>query len=73
MSTGRASSFVRAPGRGFCLVEFRKVIANHFLMIGTDNTFFENAPIGLACPSSFYQIENNQIQMIALTPAYRQG
>jgi putative DNA primase/helicase len=49
-----------------------KGIANHAIMIATDDTFFENAPVGLACPNGFYQIKDNQIQVEPLSPSHRQ-
>jgi putative DNA primase/helicase len=47
-------------------------IANHALMLATDDTYFADAPIGLATPDGFYRIEDNQILVAPLTPAHRQ-
>jgi hypothetical protein len=41
-------------------------------MLATDDTFFEDAPIGLACPDGFYQIKDNELKRVPLTPAHRQ-
>lgn len=47
-------------------------IASLVLMIVADDKFFKDAPIGLACPNGFYQIENDQIKMVPLSPEHRQ-
>ena len=38
-------------------------IANHVIMLANDDKFFADAPIGLATPDGFYQIEGNQIEV----------
>ena len=47
-------------------------IANHVVMLATDDTFFANAPVGLACPDGFYQIKDNKINLEQLSPSHRQ-
>ena len=47
-------------------------IAQHALMLATDDTFFRDAAIGLATPGGFYKIKGDQIQVVPLTPAHRQ-
>ena len=49
-----------------------KGIANHAIMLATDDTFFANAPVGLACPDGFYQIKDNEIIRELLSPSHRQ-
>ena len=47
-------------------------IASHTIMIATDDKFFTEAPIGLACPDGFYQIKDNEIIVGPLLPEHRQ-
>jgi len=47
-------------------------IANHAVMLATDDTFFAEAPIGLATPSGFYLIKNDQILVEPLSATHRQ-
>ncbi len=47
-------------------------IANYAIQLATDNTFFANAPIGLACPDGFYQIKGKEIILEPLSPSHRQ-
>jgi P4 family phage/plasmid primase-like protien len=47
-------------------------IANHVIMIATDDKFFTEAPMGLACPDGFYQIKDNEIIVEPLLPSHRQ-
>ena len=47
-------------------------IANHVIMIATDDTFFTDVPIGLATPDGFYQIKDNEIAVEQLSPSHRQ-
>lgn len=47
-------------------------IANHAIMLATDDTFFAKAPVGLACPDGFYQLKNNEIILEPLSPSHRQ-
>ena len=47
-------------------------IANHAIMLATDDTFFAKAPVGLACLDGFYQIKNNEIILEPLSPSHRQ-
>lgn len=47
-------------------------IANHAISLATNDAFFENAPVGLACPDGFYQIVENEVVVTPLSPAHRQ-
>jgi putative DNA primase/helicase len=47
-------------------------IANHVIMLANDDTFFADAPTGLATPDGFYQIRENQIVVEPLLPDHRQ-
>ncbi len=47
-------------------------IAQHAIILASDEAFFSNPPIGLACPGGFYQVKDNAITAVPLTPAHRQ-
>jgi len=47
-------------------------IADHAIKLATEDTFFANAPVGLACPNGFYQIRDNDISLEPLSPSHRQ-
>lgn len=47
-------------------------IAQHMITLTSDDQFFRDAPVGLACPGGFYQIQNNVITIEPLAPAHRQ-
>ncbi|MGE0155441.1 MAG: phage/plasmid primase, P4 family [Geobacter sp.] len=47
-------------------------IAQHALMLATNDTFFDRAPVGIACRDSFYQILQNEILVEPLSPDHRQ-
>lgn len=47
-------------------------IAQHAISIASNNTFFSEPPVGLACPEGFYQIDGNEIRVEPLTPAHCQ-
>lgn len=49
-----------------------RAIAEHSISLATDDRFFTNAPNGLACPGGFYQITDNAISLVPLTPEHRQ-
>ena len=49
-----------------------RAISEHAIALVTDDNFFANAPTGLACPGGFYQVTDNQISLIPLTPEHRQ-
>lgn len=49
-----------------------KAIADHAIALAADESFFSDAPAGLACVGGFYQIDNNQINLVPLTPEHRQ-
>ena len=47
-------------------------IAQHVITLAADDNFFRDPPIGLACPGGFYQVKNNAIVVVVLTPEHRQ-
>ena len=47
-------------------------IAQHAVSLADDPDFFGDAPIGLACPKGFYQIEGSDITVVSLKPEHRQ-
>lgn len=47
-------------------------IAQHVITLAADDNFFRDPPIGLACPGGFYQVNNNAIVVVVLTPEHRQ-
>lgn len=47
-------------------------IAQHVITLAADDTFFRDPPTGLACPGGFYQVKDNAIAVVALTPSHRQ-
>jgi putative DNA primase/helicase len=47
-------------------------IAQHAISIASNDAFFVEAPVGLACPEGFYQIVGNEICVEPLNPAHRQ-
>lgn len=47
-------------------------IAQHVITLAADEHFFRDPPIGLACPGGFYQVKDNAIDVVVLTPAHRQ-
>lgn len=49
-----------------------KGIALHAIDLASSDTFFANAPVGLACPDGFYRIKDGEIVIEPLTPAHRQ-
>lgn len=49
-----------------------RAIAEHAISLANDETFFDEALNGLACPGGFYQIDGDDITLIPLTPNHRQ-
>lgn len=49
-----------------------RAIAEHAISLASDDTFFADAPNGVACPGGFYQIADNEITLVPLTPDHRQ-
>lgn len=47
-------------------------IAQHAISLANDDAFFQNIPVGLACPNGFYQINGNEVTVIDLSPDHRQ-
>jgi putative DNA primase/helicase len=47
-------------------------IASHVIMLASDDTFFADAPVGLATPDGFYQIRDNELFVEPLFPDHRQ-
>lgn len=49
-----------------------RAIAEHAIALATDESYFANAPIGVACPSGFYHIVGEAINLVPLKPDHRQ-
>lgn len=49
-----------------------RAIAEHAISLANDDVFFVDVPNGLACPGGFYQIVDNEITLVPLTPEHRQ-
>ena len=49
-----------------------KAIAEHAISLVTDDTFFADAPVGIACLGQFYQIQGDEIVIVKLLPEHRQ-
>jgi putative DNA primase/helicase len=49
-----------------------KAIADHAVSLADDPEFFAAAPVGIACPGGFYQIDGDEISMMPLAPEHRQ-
>jgi P4 family phage/plasmid primase-like protien len=49
-----------------------KAIAEHAISLATDNTYFAEAPNGLACSGGFYRIADDAISLVPLIPEHRQ-
>lgn len=49
-----------------------RAIAQHMVSLATDDTFFEHAAVGLACPDGFYRIKADQVMKEKLTAEHRQ-
>ncbi|MBK6593297.1 MAG: hypothetical protein IPG23_11425 [Burkholderiales bacterium] len=47
-------------------------IAQHIVSLATNESFFKDVPIGLACPGGFYQVKDNAIEVVPLTAHHRQ-
>ena len=47
-------------------------IALHAVELATNRSFFEEAPVGLACPGGFYRINGSDIAVEPLSPVHRQ-
>jgi putative DNA primase/helicase len=49
-----------------------RAIAEHAISLASDDSFFIDAPNGLACLGGFYQIIENEITLVPLAPEHRQ-
>lgn len=49
-----------------------RAIASHAISLASDEHYFTDAPIGIACKGVFYQIVDDQIVTCKLTPEHRQ-
>ncbi len=60
-------------GKDYCVrkTDYRN-IAEHVITLVTDDNFFSDAPVGLACSGGFYRVSKNDITVEPLTPAHRQ-
>lgn len=47
-------------------------IAQHIISLATDEAFFKVVPVGLACSGGFYQVKDDAIEVVPLTPHHRQ-
>lgn len=47
-------------------------IAGHVIRIATDDSFFTNVPVGLACTNGFHHLEGNQMRVAPLSASHRQ-
>ena len=47
-------------------------IAQHIISLVSDEAFFKDAAVGLACPGGFYRVRDNAIEVVPLTPHHRQ-
>ncbi|MEP6601889.1 MAG: phage/plasmid primase, P4 family [Nitrospirota bacterium] len=47
-------------------------IAQHAMSLAGDDSFFDDAPIGLACADGFHRLVGNEITVEPLTPEHRQ-
>ncbi len=47
-------------------------VAQHATSLIADETFFADAPVGLACPGGFHRIDDGMVKLEPLTPAHRQ-
>jgi len=49
-----------------------RAISEHAISLVSDDSFFADAPNGLACPGGFYQIQGNEITLVPMKPDHRQ-
>lgn len=49
-----------------------RAISEHAISLASDDSFFADAPNGLACPGGFYQMQGNEITLVTLKPEHRQ-
>jgi P4 family phage/plasmid primase-like protien len=47
-------------------------VAQHAISLASDDSFFVDAPVGIACPAGFYAVVNGRASSVPLTPAHRQ-
>lgn len=47
-------------------------IAQHAISLAADDEFFDNAEVGVACPSGFYSVAGQKFSVVPLTPGHRQ-
>lgn len=47
-------------------------IAQHAISLASNDSFFADAPVGVACPDGFYQVVGGAITRQPLSPAFRQ-
>lgn len=49
-----------------------KAIADHAISLATDEKYFKDVPVGVACPGGFYQIVDGNVSLVSLLPEHRQ-
>jgi P4 family phage/plasmid primase-like protien len=49
-----------------------KGVAQHAMTLASDDSFFEKAPLGVACPDGFIQIAGDTVTVEAIAPEHRQ-
>lgn len=49
-----------------------RAVAELATTLASDDSYFADGPIGVACPGGFYQIKDNAINLVPLTPDHRQ-
>ncbi len=49
-----------------------RAVADHAISLANDDSYFADGTTGLACPGGFYQIADNKIVLVPLTPEHRQ-
>lgn len=49
-----------------------RAIAEHAVALATDEGYFANVPVGVACPGGFYHIVGNDITLVPVRPDHRQ-
>lgn len=47
-------------------------IADYATSFVSDESFFAQAPLGFACPAGFYEMVNNEVQLVPLAAVHRQ-
>lgn len=51
--------------------DYRSIV-DHAISLASDEKFFDDAPVGIACQGDFYQVTGDEIKVCKLTPEHRQ-